>query len=82
MSCNDSTRVAAHQPSPEKPTVYSFTIKTDGSLTDVAVKSSSGNALLDELGIACVVHWHYKPGTIDGKPVEMPWQAQIIWKMR
>jgi TonB family protein len=79
-SCEDAKRVIAHQTFPEKPTAYSFTIKTDGSLTDVAVKSSSGNETLDQMGAACVLRWHYKPGMKDGKPVETPWQAQIIWK--
>jgi TonB family protein len=65
---------------PDKPTLYAFTVKTDGHLADVTVKSSSGNETLDQLGAICMVpRWSYKPGLQDGKPVERPWQAEIIW---
>jgi outer membrane biosynthesis protein TonB len=82
-SCESQKRTATREPLPDRPTVYSFTIKTDGSLADVVVKTSSGNTIVDQMGAECMVtHWHYKPGMKDGQPVETPWQAQIIWKAR
>jgi TonB family protein len=65
----------------EGKTVLSFRIGTDGHVKNPTVALSSGNAVLDNTSIACAGTWAYKPATTDGAPVEMPWQAQIIWKV-
>jgi TonB family protein len=59
--------------------VLAFTVATDGSTKDVKIRTSSGSADLDAASLACVAQWRYRPATRDGVPVEMPWQAKVVW---
>ena len=53
----------------------------DGSVKDVTVSQSSGNADLDAASVTCVRGWQYKPATRGGVPVEAAWQAAVRWAM-
>jgi TonB family protein len=62
-------------------TVLAFTVKSDGYIDDIKVTTSSGNANLDTAAVTCARRWHYRPSTVDGKPVDAPWQAQVVWQV-
>ena len=63
------------------PTVLSFKVEIDGTLKDVTVVKSSGNATLDESAAKWVTaKWRYKPALSDGHPVETTTKAQILWR--
>jgi TonB family protein len=65
----------------EGTTTLQFHVATDGSVKAPSVSRSSGRADLDTVAISCVSAWHYKPAVKDGAPVEMPWHADIRWKV-
>ena len=65
----------------EGTTTLSFRVMTDGSVSNVAVAKSSGSDRLDTAALSCAGKWHYKPPTVDGAPVEAPWQANVVWKL-
>jgi len=60
-------------------TLVSFKIEPDGSVKDPAVVNSSGNADLDWAAVTCVSSWRYKPAIQNGRPAEVPWQANVQW---
>jgi TonB family protein len=60
-------------------TELSFKIEPDGSVKDVAVTNSSGNADLDWAAVTCVSGWRYKPAIKDGSPAESPWTSKVTW---
>jgi protein TonB len=62
-------------------TEMDLTVTAQGTVTDVAVSKSSGSSDLDEIAVACVRTWTYKPATKDGVPVELKWKAQVVWKV-
>jgi TonB family protein len=72
---------AAIQAHAEGMTVLAFRVGIDGSIKDLTVSKSSGNSHLDEASVACAQNWHYKPATLDGMPVEVPWQASVNWSL-
>jgi TonB family protein len=61
-------------------TVLAFTVTSDGSVENIKVATSSGNANLDTAAVTCAGRWHYRPGTMDGKPIDAPWKAQVVWQ--
>ncbi len=65
----------------EGTTTLSFHIAVDGSVNNVAVAKSSGFPRLDEAALSCAGRWRYKPAMQDGNPVEVPWQANVQWKL-
>jgi TonB family protein len=58
-----------------------FMVKVSGSVSDIKVLKSSGNKDLDDAAVTCVTHWRYKPAIDNGAPIEMPWQANVVWKI-
>jgi TonB family protein len=64
---------------PTGPTRLSFRIEPDGSVAGVTVDQSSGSAWLDEQAATCAASWIYKPAIQNGKPVEVPWRAEVAW---
>ncbi len=46
--------------------VLTVMVKSDGSASDVEVKSSSGFARLDRAAADAVKTWRYNPATVDG----------------
>jgi protein TonB len=61
-------------------TTLVFTVTEQGTVADVRIAKSSGNAGLDNAAAACASLWHYKPATTDSKPVAVRWQANVEWK--
>ena len=66
----------------EGTTVLSFVIQADGNIKDVAVKTSSGKARLDQAALECAKGWKYKPAMKEGQPVEVPWTTNVVWKLQ
>jgi len=60
-------------------TDLAFDVHSDGTVGDIRVAQSSGSDRLDNAAIDCVRHWHYKPAIVDGKLVDKPWRASIVW---
>jgi TonB family protein len=60
-------------------TSLSFTITRDGTVENISVKDSSGNADLDNAAIQCASTWRYKPAVHNGQPVDVPWNADVEW---
>jgi TonB family protein len=63
----------------EGTTVVGFTITESGKTAEVKVAKSSGNADLDNAAVTCISRWLYRPAQKDGKPVALPWKAQVRW---
>jgi len=59
------------------PVHVTFQVAADGTVKDVVVDVSSGNANLDAYTVRCASAWRYEPATKDGQPVEVPWSANI-----
>ena len=59
-----------------------FLIKANGKVDDVKVEGSSGNDLLDRAALRCVKYWRYRPAVDNGKAVDVPWKADIVWRVR
>lgn len=79
--CLNDYPAAAWQAGIEGVTTVRFTITDKGRVEDVSVAESSGNADLDKAALTCVRYWRYKPAIRAGKPVAVPWQANIVWKI-
>jgi len=73
---------AAVRANAEGTTIMAFTVTSDGSVKDMVIDKSSGNADLDAATIRCVAQWHYMPAKRDGVAIETPWKAAIQWKLR
>ena len=65
----------------EGKTILGFTISETGATKDVHVVTSSGNQALDDAAVACAGRWLYRPASQNGKPVAVPWKAQVIWSL-
>jgi TonB family protein len=63
-------------------TSVAFRIATDGSIHEVSVSKSSGSADLDQAAVACASLWRYRPALQNGKAVEAPWKADIVWRIQ
>jgi len=59
-----------------------FHIAVDGSVKDVSILNSSGSERLDNAALACVPNWRYTPAIEAGHPVEVPWKAQVVYKLK
>ena len=57
-------------------------VKSDGTASNVEVKSSSGFPRLDQAAIDAVQTWRFNPATIDGKAVEEWYQVPITLKLQ
>jgi TonB family protein len=62
-------------------TTLAFTVTVRGTVEDLRVAKSSGNAELDAAAIACASHWFYKPATKDNQPHAAPWGAVVVWSV-
>jgi TonB family protein len=58
-----------------------YTIKTDGTIRSPWVIQSSGFADLDQAALDCSHRFVYRPAMSHGKPVEVPWQITIQFKL-
>jgi len=59
----------------------SFRVDVQGAVAGIAVKRSSGIAMLDEAAVKCVGTWRYNPATTDERAVEAPWGAIVGWRL-
>jgi protein TonB len=57
-------------------------VKSDGTASNVEVKSSSGFPRLDQAAIDAVQTWRFNPATIDGKADEERYQVPITLKLQ
>jgi len=57
----------------------SFTIESDGTVSDPKIAASSGFPALDAAALVSVETWRYRPRMQDGKPVAASWQAAVRW---
>ena len=80
-SCLSYYPPAEAQAHVEGRTLVAFTIKTDGTVTDVSVARSSGNSDLDNAAMTCVKTWLYRPVLQNGQAVELPWKAFVNWQI-
>ncbi|HEY1632323.1 MAG TPA: energy transducer TonB [Rhizomicrobium sp.] len=77
----DHYPVSALQTGTEGKTVMRFTITPQGSVADISVQESSGNAELDNASLVCAQTWQYRPATQDGVAVADNWVAQVVWRI-
>ena len=80
-SCLDYYPEAAKNAGIEGITTLAFTVTEQGTVADLRIAKSSGNADLDNAAVTCASLWHYKPARKDSKPVATPWQAAVEWKL-
>jgi D-alanyl-D-alanine endopeptidase (penicillin-binding protein 7) len=59
-----------------------FLIGADGKVKDSNIEKSSGFKPLDEAAQAGIAKCLFKPGTVDGKPVEAWMKMQYIWTLK
>jgi len=62
--------------------IVRFVVRTDGSVSDVAVESSSGFPLLDTAAVTAVATWRYMPAMQGGTPVEFHDRALLRFRFR
>lgn len=60
-------------------TPLSYHITVEGTVADLAIAKSSGNESLDYAALVCASAWRYQPAMENGKPVEVPWKAEVRW---
>jgi protein TonB len=77
-TCGDFYPDAAKKGGIEGMTRVSFHIAVDGTVKEPQVAQSSGNADLDAASLVCVRTFTYRPAIKDGKPIEVPWQINIL----
>jgi len=70
--------VAAHA---EGVTILGFIITESGRTDTVKVVRSSGNDALDAAAVTCAGRWLYRPAMQNGKPVAVPWKAEVRWAL-
>lgn len=61
--------------------VMGFLIRTDGTVGDAVVLSSSGSAPLDEAAQAAFSKCVFTPATLDGKPLETWAEVAYVWSI-
>jgi TonB family protein len=57
-----------------------YTVDTDGRVKDVAVTASSPAGVFDEVALAAVRRWRFRPYEVDGQPVEAISGTIMIFK--
>lgn len=81
-SCEKPAYPAASLRAEETGTVrLSFLINAEGVVIDSKVDRSSGSRRLDEAARKALALCHFKPGTVDGKPVQSWEKLEYEWKL-
>ena len=86
------TPIAEQCPHPEYPpaalrraesgtVVFLLTVDERGQVAALEIESSSGHEALDRAAHDCLALWHFRPGTRDGRPVEMTVRKQIDFRL-
>jgi TonB family protein len=79
--CVDDYPESAVQAGIEGETALSFTVTSQGTVTDVKIVHSSGNADLDAASVVCAGKWKYSPAKKKGVPVATVVQATAGWNL-
>ena len=58
-----------------------FLISAEGKPIESRVAKSSGDASLDEAARTGIMLCHFKPGLVEGKPVESRMMMQYVWTL-
>jgi TonB family protein len=74
--------IGALQTGAEGATTLTFRITAEGTVRDIAVLQSSGSLDLDTASIGCAKEWRYRPATKNNAPIEVSWQAEVMWKIQ
>jgi len=61
--------------------IVTFVVGTDGAVSDIAIKLSSGYTALDAAALRTVSNWHYSPGMQDGKPIKSRMQTTFLYSL-
>lgn len=81
-SCDKPEYPAASLRAEESGTVrLMFLIGPDGKVIESKVDRSSGSRRLDEAARKALALCHFKPGTVDGKPVQSWEKLEYEWKL-
>src|SRR5580765_3021963 len=80
-SCADDYPKTALKVSAQGTTTLAFRITAAGKVKGITVKTSSGDKDLDDAATRCVARWLYKPARKNGVAVEIPWMANVVWKL-
>jgi TonB family protein len=59
-----------------------FDVGVDGTVQNLKIGQSSGDASLDQAAITCASSWRYTPAMQNDKPIQKPWSASVIWALR
>lgn len=65
----------------EGTTILAFTIGADGKVSSPSIVRSSGSPALDQAALAGVLSWLYKPAIQGGRPIAVPWKAQVVFRL-
>ncbi len=60
--------------------IAKFLVKADGK-TSVVLISSSGSPEVDDMALATLKRWKFKPATLDGKPVDSSRKIKIEFEV-
>lgn len=80
--CADFLPAAFRSAHVDAKTGMSFRVTTMGTVAEPAVSQPSGNGELDAAALDCVGTWRFLPAMRNGAPMEIPWQATVIWRTR
>lgn len=75
--CLDYYPKSAMQAGIQGRTTIAFTITSEGATKDVRITRSSGSDILDDAAVKCAKEWQYAPAMENGKPIEIPWAAEV-----
>jgi TonB family protein len=79
--CSDNYPATAVAANAEGTTLLEFTVTANGTVANVKVAKTSGNAELDAAAVQCASAWRYDPVLQRGKPVEVAWKANVQWAL-
>ena len=72
---------AAERKGTEGSVEVSFTVSTDGRVSDVIIVSSEPSDVFDRAAVDAVRRWRYEPKKVGGVPVEAHLQARVQFKL-
>jgi len=78
-SCQQEYPSVSQRLGEEGVTTLSFTVSTDGHVSNVTVAKSSGSERLDSAAVSCASNWTYHPAIMNGEPVSVTYGAKVQW---
>jgi len=61
--------------------VYRFVVGPNGRLLKPLVLRSSGFRDLDRAGLSALSQCFFRPGSVNGQPVQFPMDIQYVWRL-